>query len=1330
MNLIKKVFSGFISLTTILWSVGFGTFALPSMASAAVLNAGDLVKASGPAVYFYANDQKRYVFPNEKTYFSWFNDFSAVKTITDSELAAIIIGGNVTIRPGTKLVKITTDPKVYAVTRCGTLHWIESEAVANALYGGAWASRVVDVPDGFFVNYSVGSSIPTAVHPDGSLITYASNPGVRYVVWGGMKRMFANDAAWAANGYNLLNVITTTIAYPDGAAVTGRESNLADVVCAGTPVSGGLTVSLASDTPAGATIPRNSSSVQMAKYNLVAGASDVMVSGLKLTRVGVGATSDFANVYLYDGAGNRLTTGRTLNSVTNEIEYSSLNITVPAGGMYSVVVVADFNVAAGSTGGQHSFQLTSAGSVVISGSATIGGSFPVRGNVFTIGTSAAGRLDVQKGTQPTNPNIGAIDAEISNFKLVANTNDIEVRRLTLYQAGSITNTDLTAMNLYQGTTIVATAAAVNGNYIVLNFNPAYVLSQGTTKTFSLHARIAGRAGRTIKTYVEYTTDVYAVDKVYNAGAAVCIASTATGGCTATGQGSFDGTGTNFIEVTTQGGQLTVTFNGPPQQNIAKGSQDVPLFKFSLASPDNTLEIRNINFRLIGQTVDGLASKVRGQSGTDYFRDLKVKNLDTGATIAGPISLPTSAVTCPNSSSNCGLLTIANSFNINMGQILNLAITADIANSADTGDDFLTGGTSTYKVTFGDSTATAGAQIFGSTDVRVVQTGEFLATSKIVPNTAIVGNAQTVKQAALTVALAANPSSQTVVKKQTNIDSVGFVLNAGAQSNILITAMTLTGSASTTGSGSAFNAANLKDVVTSCALFDGATQVGLAISPDTTAGTMAITNMNLMITAGASKTLVVKCTADSVIAQAIADKYAIGILATTDITAQDADGNTISGSAISLSTGVTGNAGTVAASQSVVITVRNTGLLTIATDTLRSSTILVAGTDVWQNFAQFRAQSQFEAIAIQRLLVTSTGESAQYSQVAVASVNGDGLVKGQDTLPAGLSKFKDIDLTANNITVPKDGSVTFQLWGKLAATVASSTNAATAGISRSGALVALGIGNGITTGEYDTNYISQYNVKAVGSASGDRVYATSTNGTTGTSGNSFVVRKTKPTVTQRSLSTTKITSGADLELYKFNVSADSAGSISLKKFVLTFSKSTSSGSSLAPQNFRLRRGNTELSTNDFQIIDQNSDDLEGAAWPMTSSTGYVIVTFTNEEVISGSGSDYTLHATMGGTSVVGDSITVAMTRQTDVTNPGKTGYLTAFGVSSSTLNGILIPGPNLDLGAAPGGAISAGTFLWSDQSDNHNVNIGTSGGSRDWTDDVYVEDLTRSQALSN
>ncbi len=129
-----------------------------------------LIKGSGAAVYYQASDGKRYIFPDENTFFSWYDDFKSVKQISDAELAAIPIGGNVTIRPGTKLVKITTDPKVYAIDKGGVLRWLENETLAIDLYGTNWAGLVVDVSDAFFINYKIGDSISDAAQYNPFLI--------------------------------------------------------------------------------------------------------------------------------------------------------------------------------------------------------------------------------------------------------------------------------------------------------------------------------------------------------------------------------------------------------------------------------------------------------------------------------------------------------------------------------------------------------------------------------------------------------------------------------------------------------------------------------------------------------------------------------------------------------------------------------------------------------------------------------------------------------------------------------------------------------------------------------------------------------------------------------------------------------------------------------------------------------------------------------------------------------------------------------------------------------------------------------------------------------
>jgi hypothetical protein len=384
----------------------------------------------------------------------------------------------------------------------------------------------------------------------------------------------------------------------------------------------------------------------------------------------------------------------------------------------------------------------SASSVIAGG--VVSGSFPVAGNVFTVGTTAAGTLTVVNGTDPSDPNTGTTQAEIGNFKLEAGTNDIEVRRVTLVQAGTVSNSDVKNINLYQGATLVATAAGIVGDKIVLNFNPAVTLTNGTIRTFTLKADISGRSNRTIKTYIEYTTDVYAVDKLYNAGASVDV----TG---------FDGTGApagnDFAEVNIQGGALTIAANGPATANVAKGIQAVQFFNFSITSGDSAVEIRNIEFK-IGATNGG---KLYDGS-VDFFRNFRVKNITTGATLMGPTSLSLSG----NSATQT--LSLSDSFNIPAGTTMKLAITADLANSMDIE-------TSSIRPTLLPSVTRT---IFGASDVRVTDTGEYLDISKIIPNTEILGNPMTVKASSLTVAQAATPSASIAVKKQQMIASSGIV----------------------------------------------------------------------------------------------------------------------------------------------------------------------------------------------------------------------------------------------------------------------------------------------------------------------------------------------------------------------------------------------------------------------------------------------------------------------------------------------------------------------------------------------------------------------------
>ncbi len=154
-------------ITTI--SIAFATlFTITATAHAATtplsaLKSGDLLRGTvSSSVYYFGEDGMRYVFPNDKIYFTWYPDFKNVNWIDDADLAKIQIGGNVTYKPGSKLIRFANDPRTYAVDKNGTLRGIASDAVANDLYGKNWNQQIDVVSDSFFQNYIIGGMIELA----------------------------------------------------------------------------------------------------------------------------------------------------------------------------------------------------------------------------------------------------------------------------------------------------------------------------------------------------------------------------------------------------------------------------------------------------------------------------------------------------------------------------------------------------------------------------------------------------------------------------------------------------------------------------------------------------------------------------------------------------------------------------------------------------------------------------------------------------------------------------------------------------------------------------------------------------------------------------------------------------------------------------------------------------------------------------------------------------------------------------------------------------------------------------------------------------------------
>jgi hypothetical protein len=137
---------------------------VPAIRRLVKLECADGAEVDDPcrAVYYVGTDSKRHAYPNSKVFFSWYADFGSVETVGQEVMSLYPLGKNVTYRPGVRMVKFTTLAKVYAVGQGGLLRWITSEEAATALYGKEWNTKIDDLPDTVYADYSFGTDISSS----------------------------------------------------------------------------------------------------------------------------------------------------------------------------------------------------------------------------------------------------------------------------------------------------------------------------------------------------------------------------------------------------------------------------------------------------------------------------------------------------------------------------------------------------------------------------------------------------------------------------------------------------------------------------------------------------------------------------------------------------------------------------------------------------------------------------------------------------------------------------------------------------------------------------------------------------------------------------------------------------------------------------------------------------------------------------------------------------------------------------------------------------------------------------------------------------------------
>ncbi|MEK7600420.1 MAG: hypothetical protein AAB463_00475 [Patescibacteria group bacterium] len=901
----------------------------------------------------------------------------------------------------------SSDPDVYIVNDLGYKRLFLNPAIFN-MYGhlGGFANVKTVTPatrdafgtSGLFRNCETGDQKVYGLDVTGedtAILRWVNTTGAQAV---------ADDSNFFAkvfcintnefNSYNKGSDFTSVLQVP--VYVRGGVASPSS-----TPVSGSVNFSLASNNPASATLTTNAQGVEFLRFKVMGTGT---LSEVTFKRLGAGSTNDFDNLYVYDGA-RRLTSGKSLSSSTGEVTFANLNLSVS--GTKELSLVGDLSATAGNV---NYFELK--GAMLASGSV---GGLPVTGNTMSVSGATSGGITMNKVGSIPNPTVGQKGAQISEFKLTANTEAASVKRITVFQGGTVKPSDITNIKLKAGTNEWA-GSMTSDSYLVFDLGSGFSIVKGGEQVFKVYADLGGKKDEDINLYFENSTDILAIGDQYGFGMAATITDMDTAA------ESFD--------VTLQGGVLTISSGTLGSANIGTDTSDTTLLEYSVVAASN-IEVRKTEFTLCHDPA-GNGSYANAADATNGWADLddfKVTNKDTGVTIMGPqdgSAFTTSdAGTCEDAATGAQK-SFTDTYDLVAGKTYNFKVTADIktANSRSGTALAAADAIQVFLDNFTDDTPDITVMKYAGTNTAV-------ADADIVPQSDMAGPALTIQASSLSLGLSSSVNDQSFVRGTKNVDAVGITFKAAQASDLKVTDITLTGYISDLGSTFSVGSdteITVADRVSAVKIYEAESGTLLSGAPSSnqlsnTTGTVTFNNLNWNIPAGATKTLLVRVDLGSNPTSASgSDYFAFDINATSDVTALDSSSRTV-------------NAGTAdpngATTPSTVVTVMNSGSLAVALNTADSpqkhsvywgQTGDVAG--VWRftatNEAQYLEKVQFGEDDIGGTQETDFATNSKLVHIQYKNKAGTMLTKSGTVSSAGTVSFGFSG--EDRPYVPKDSSL--------------------------------------------------------------------------------------------------------------------------------------------------------------------------------------------------------------------------------------------------------------------------------------------------------------------
>jgi len=568
----------------------------------------------------------------------------------------------------------------------------------------------------------------------------AGSPGLETMYFG--PRTLASVRAWqAAQGWTPANQVGPLSRAMFNSWLTGSSSTTTTPPTV-TPMGAGLTVMLASNTPASGTVVRTQGLAKLASFTFVNGDNaPVNVTGLSVARIGVSADTSLQNVYLFNGA-TRLTDAASVSSGNVNFNGGSVPLfTVPSQGSVTITVAADLNANSGETLGAAIMSMAS----VTTNASSVHGTFPVMGNLMTVASATLAGVQFASTTTPStntslNPQNGYVVWQNST---VVSTRAVNLTRIAFRLIGSVNYTALQNFVLnIDGVNIGSPVMNLDSNgYVTFDLSSSPVTLQTGTRVIKLMADIVGGSSRNFYFSIRVAADANFVDSQYG----VNVSPT-----TATNNGSFTLSDVTAGTQTVASGTMTIIKSTTsPSGNITNNASNAVLADWLLTSAGESVKVMNLNI-LAGFTNNDTACTTSTAAATLRNGALYANGVQVGST---------------TSVSNTGS---GSQFNFGSSLIVNPLTPVTLEFRADVYDN----GNATNCITSGDTLAPSIVSVSSNAQ------GMVSLSTLTVPSSNVSANTLTVAVGALTLSKYTAYTNQTVVAPVTNYKLADFTLTNG------------------------------------------------------------------------------------------------------------------------------------------------------------------------------------------------------------------------------------------------------------------------------------------------------------------------------------------------------------------------------------------------------------------------------------------------------------------------------------------------------------------------------------------------------------------------